>query len=200
MKSYLFPFLIGYLLGSVSISILLSKLVLRDDVRAHGSGNAGATNVARVYGMRAGLLTLGGDILKTLLSGFFGWLLGGQTGLIIAFTGCFLGHCWPVYFGFHGGKGVAVAVAVTPFIDLRVFLILFVLFFLVFALSRRVSLGSVACALALPIAYWLLNPGLSLKFRFCVFVCVLLVFQHKENLVRLLHGQEPEFRPRSAKE
>ena len=196
MKIYAFPLLIGYFLGSVSISILLSRLILKDDVRSHGSGNAGATNVARVYGMKAGLLTLVGDMLKTLLSGYLGWLLGGETGLIFGFVGCFLGHCWPVFFGFHGGKGVAVAVAIAPVVDVSMFLILFVLFFLIFLLSRRVSLCSVICAVGLPVVYWLLHPGISLKFFFCVFVCVLLVFQHRGNIVRLIHGQEPKFKPK----
>ena len=102
----------GYLLGSLSISILLSKNLLGRDVRRHGSGNAGATNMARVFGMHAGLLTLAGDMLKAAAAMLLGFWLLGDTGMALGGVACLLGHCFPVYFKFKGGKAVSAGAAV----------------------------------------------------------------------------------------
>lgn len=190
----------GYLLGSVNISLIISGFVLHDDVRAHGSGNAGATNVARVFGMKAGLITLCGDMLKTAAAGLLGLWLAGQMGLVIGCTGCLLGHCWPVFFRFCGGKGVAVSGCIGLLLDWRLFLILIAVFFLLFLLTRRVSVCSMAAALTYPIAYWLLHPEFSAAFCLCLLICVLVLFLHRENICRLLQGEEPRFQPRSKKE
>ena len=187
--------LIGYLLGSVSISVILSTYILHKDVRAHGSGNAGATNVAR-----AGILTLLGDMLKTVLAGLFGLLLAGRLGLVIGCAGCVIGHSWPVFFKFRGGKGVAVSACIGLLLDWRFFLILFVVFFLVFFLTRRVSACSVVSALVYPIAYWLLHPEFGAEHCLCIFICVLVVFLHRSNIRRLLRGEEAKFRFKSEKE
>ena len=109
---YILSVLAGYFLGALSCSIILSKAKYLMDIRRDGSGNAGATNMARVHGMGAGLLTLGGDMLKTALAGGIGWLLAGRPGLIAACAACLIGHCWPVYYRFKGGKGVSVAVMI----------------------------------------------------------------------------------------
>ena len=112
----------GYLLGSLSISILLSKNLLGRDVRRHGSGNAGATNMARVFGMHAGLLTLAGDMLKAAAAMLLGFWLLGDTGMALGGVACLLGHCFPVLHGFKGGKGVSSGAMVALMIDWRVFL------------------------------------------------------------------------------
>ena len=187
----------GYLLGSVSVAVLLSKLVLHTDVRNQGSGNAGATNVARVFGMKAGLLTLLGDMGKTGLSGLVGWLLAGQTGLAVGCAACLVGHCWPVFFGFKGGKGVSVGACISLLLDWRFLLVLGVCFFLMFALTQRVSVCSISCALVFPFAYYFLNPGFSAAFYVCCLVCVLVIFMHRGNIRRLIRGEEPKFRPKS---
>lgn len=194
---YLLIFVIGYLFGSFSVSVLISKFVLRDDVREHGSGNAGATNVARVFGMKAGLLTLAGDMLKTAAAGLLGLWLAGRTGLVVGCAGCLIGHCWPVFFRFRGGKGVAVAGAIALLLDWRLFLILAAVFFLVFALSKRVSLCSISAAVCYPIAYALLHRGMSPALWLCLLVCVLVIFMHRDNIRRLLRGEEPKFVPKS---
>ncbi len=197
---YLVIAICGYLLGSVSISVIISSFVLHDDVRAHGSGNAGATNVARVFGMKAGLVTLGGDMLKTVAAGLLGLLLAGQMGLVIGCAGCLLGHCWPVFFKFRGGKGVSVSGCIGLLLDWRLFLILIAVFFLLFLLTRRVSVCSMAAALTFPVAYWLLHPGFSAAFCLCLLICGLVVLLHRDNICRLLRGEEPRFQPKSKKE
>ena len=104
---------IAYVLGSLSFSIVLSKFLFRKDVREGGSGNAGATNMARSFGKLAGALTLVGDMLKTALAVIIGKYLAGDWGIIVACICCQLGHCFPAYYRFKGGKGVAVGLAVT---------------------------------------------------------------------------------------
>ena len=97
----------GYLLGSISVSILVTKYIFHDDLRQQGSGNAGATNAARVYGLGAGVLTFAGDFAKSILAMLLGRGLGGVTGLAVGGAACLLGHCFPIYFKFKGGKAVS---------------------------------------------------------------------------------------------
>lgn len=198
MLTYLLPALLGYLFGSVSVAVLLTKKKFGRDVRCSGSGNAGATNVARIYGMRAGLLTLFGDMAKTALSALCGWLLGGADGLAVACAACLVGHCFPVYFAFRGGKGVSVGACIALFLDWRMFVALLLLFALLFVLFRRVSLCSLAAALSYPGLYYLFNPGLGLRFWLCCGIGALVFFLHRSNLRRLLRGEEAKFRPGSA--
>ena len=192
---YILSVLAGYFLGALSCSIILSKAKYLMDIRRDGSGNAGATNMARVHGMGAGLLTLGGDMLKTALAGGIGWLLAGRPGLIAACAACLLGHCWPVYYRVKGGKGVSVAVMIALLLDWKMLLILAVIFFGVFALSRRVSLCSVISALCFTPVYLLCgNPrdgGLAL----CIATAVVVIFCHRSNIRRLLRGEEQPFVP-----
>ncbi len=192
--------LISYLLGSINVSVILSTYFMHNDVREHGSGNAGATNVARVFGMRAGIVTLLGDMLKTVAAGLLGSLLAGRTGLVIGCAGCLIGHSWPVFFKFRGGKGVAVSACIGLLLDWRFFLLLFVVFFFMFFLTRRVSACSVVSALVYPFAYWLLHPGFGLEHCLCIFICVLVTVLHRENIRRLLRGEEARFTLKSAKE
>ena len=102
----------GYLLGSISVSILVTKYIFHDDLRQQGSGNAGATNAARVYGLGAGVLTFAGDFAKSILAMLLGRGLGGVMGLAVGGAACLLGHCFPVYFKFKGGKAVSAGAAV----------------------------------------------------------------------------------------
>lgn len=196
--AYVIAAVAAYLLGSVSVSVLLTKLVFHNDVRSQGSGNAGATNVARVFGMGAGIITLLGDVAKTVISMLIGKWLGGDLGLAIAGGACMIGHCWPVYFHFKGGKGVSVGAAIGAMIDWRVILILVAVFFITFAICRIVSVCSVNCAIALPIACALLavpTPQLVLG----IVSGVLVFYMHRGNLARLMRGEEKKFKPGSRK-
>ncbi len=197
MLKYILSAVIAYLLGSISIAIVVSRIKLGGDVREHGSGNAGATNVARVYGMKAGLMTLFGDMAKTAVSGLIGWLLAGENGLAIACFFCLAGHCWPVYFGFKGGKGVSVAACIALLFDWRFLLILLAVFFLMFLISRRVSLCSVSCAVVYPFAYYFLERSFDLGFFVCLLIAVIVIWLHRGNIRRLLKGEEAQFKPKS---
>ena len=196
--AYVIAAVAAYLLGSVSVSVLLTKLFFHNDVRSQGSGNAGATNVARVFGMGSGIITLLGDVAKTVISMLIGKWLGGDLGLAIAGGACMIGHCWPVYFHFKGGKGVSVGAAIGAMIDWRVILILVAVFFITFAICRIVSVCSVNCAIALPIACALLavpTPQLVLG----IVSGVLVFYMHRGNLARLMRGEEKKFKPGSRK-
>ena len=184
----------GYLLGSLSMSIILSRAVLGEDVRRKGSGNAGATNMARVYGLKAGALTLGGDVLKASLSMLIGWLLLGDVGLALGGIASLVGHCFPVYYNFRGGKGVSVGAAVALAIDWRVFLSIVLVFALAAFLSTKVSLGSVCAAVAISITSLIFQVSTP-KLILAVFGMLLVVFQHRENIKRLINGTEPDFKP-----
>lgn len=184
----------GYMLGSLSMSIVLSRTVLGEDVRRKGSGNAGATNMARVYGLKAGVLTLGGDVLKASLSMLIGWLLLGDVGLALGGIASLVGHCFPVYYNFRGGKGVSVGAAVALAIDWRVFLSVVLVFALAAFLSKKVSLGSVCAAVTISIASLIFQVSAA-RLILAVFGMLLVVFQHRENIKRLINGTEPDFKP-----
>lgn len=194
LTKYLLAIIGGYLLGSLSMSILLSRSVLGGDVRKKGSGNAGATNMARVYGMKAGVLTLAGDVAKAALAMLIGWLLLGDHGLAASGIACLVGHCFPVYHNFKGGKGVSVGAAIALAVDWKVFLCVLATFLLIALLSKKVSLGSICAAISITAAalvFQVSTPRLIL----CIVGMVLVVFQHRENIKRLINGTEADFCP-----
>lgn len=182
----------AYLLGSVSFSIVLSKLTLGGDVREKGSGNAGATNMARTYGWAAGLITLGGDILKAMGAMLLGkWLLG-DAGLALAGCCATVGHCFPVFYGFKGGKGVSTLAAVAIMIDWRVVALGLAVFLLVALTTKKVSPGSLAAAAAVPVLTALFGLGVP-KFLLALLSGLLVIYQHRANIQRLKNGTEPNF-------
>ena len=183
----------AYLLGSVSIAVLLSKFVKHEDVRDKGSGNAGATNVARVYGMKFGLITLFGDVAKTLIAALIGHLLLKQPGVAIACAACIVGHCWPVFFGFKGGKGVAVGAAIIGVIDWRVLIIALSVFIVIAVITRYVSLGSMLAGMSFPIMLPIIGHPTWYQEVLAVFVALVIIFLHRENLMRLLNHTEYKF-------
>lgn len=197
LLKYVFSILFSYLLGSVSFSILLSRL-RGSDVRSKGSGNAGATNMARIYGMGFGVMTLLGDALKAAVAIWVSRQLLGDWGLFTGGLFSMLGHCFPVFFRFRGGKGISVGAAVALAMDWRVFVTVVVVFFIVALLSRKVSLGSVCAAFSILIAALVFRvspPELLLS----VIGMVLVVFQHRENIRRLINGTEADFRAAKTK-
>lgn len=186
---------IAYLIGSFCASIPLSKKLYGADIRTKGSGNAGATNMARVYGMKAGAVTFALDAVKTMAAMLIGAHLGGQTGEAIAGAFCVVGHCFPIYFGFRGGKGVSVGAALGFMTHPLAFCIIMAVFFTVAMLGRKVSLASMTAAAALPLAAWVTDAGQMLVVM-CIFSALLVIFMHRSNIIRLVNGTEPDFRPK----
>ena len=183
----------GYLLGSVSISILMSKKAMGGDVREKGSGNAGATNMARVYGWSAGFLTLGGDMLKAAIAMLIGLLLLGYLGIAIGGIAAMIGHCFPVFYGFKGGKGVSVLAAVACFMDWRVVVIGLAIFIIVALLTKKVSPGSLAAAVSVPVISWLVGVSTP-KLVLAIFAGIMVIIQHRANIKRLINGTESNFK------
>lgn len=191
---YILAAVIAYLLGSVCSSIPLSKRRKGVDIRTKGSGNAGATNVARVFGIRAGFITLGLDMAKTVAAMLIGQQLCGVMGEAISGAFCIIGHCFPLYFGFKGGKGVSVGAALGLMTGLLVFAVIIAVFLVTAFASRKVSLGSILAAVTLPVASFIFNaptPLLAMN----AFSAVLVVLMHRENIRRLINGTEGDFKP-----
>lgn len=186
---------LGYLLGGINGAILLSKLVEKDDVRRHGSGNAGFTNFFRNYGKRTSLLVILIDAAKAAASCLLGgWLLGkyglGTEGLLLGGLAATLGHDFPAFLGFRGGKGIVCGFAAALVTDWRVGLILFAVFALVYFLTHYVSLASVLCALGFFVSFWLFYPGRPFVLILSGCLSALAIFLHRENIGRLVRGQE----------
>lgn len=211
--------LAGYLLGSINWSIILTWLFKdREDIREFGSGNAGMTNVLRTVGKKAAVLTFAGDFLKCvvalLLSQAFVALLAPESvefygvARYVAGVACVLGHIFPIYYGFRGGKGVVTSAAMIALTDWRVFLLVLLTFAVVFAAKRIVSLASVVCAALYPVFTFLFlflvefsgsplaNHGdRSLAYVLfataaSLFIGLTVVVKHKANIGRLLRGEE----------
>ena len=189
---YLLTIVAGYLLGSFSMSIVLSRETMGSDVREKGSGNAGATNMARVYGWKAGFLTLAGDMLKAGLAVLLGWWLLGDWGIAAGGIAAITGHCFPIFYDFKGGKGISVGAAIALAIDWRVFVTIVVVFLIVALLTKKVSAGSVAAAVAIIISAFVFAVGLP-KIILACYCAVLAIFQHRKNIDRLAAGTEPDF-------
>lgn len=184
--------LIAYVLGSASFSIVLSKLMYRKDVREEGSGNAGATNMARSFGKLAGALTLLGDVLKTVLAVVIGRSLAGDWGVVVSCLGCQIGHCFPAYHHFKGGKGVAVGLAITAMVDWRITVTVLVVFIITAVLSRKISLASILATFsAIPAAFLTVKDWRYL----CMIIIAasIIIFRHSENISRLMKGEEKDF-------
>ena len=186
--------LIGsYLLGSTSFSILTSKLLFGGDIRSKGSGNAGATNMARVHGWGAGLMTLAGDAVKSAACMLAGKALFGEIGLCLGAAGCILGHCFPAFHNFKGGKGIAVGGAVGFGIDWRVGVCTVGAFLLGSLLSKKVSVGSLCGAVAI-VASSLLFHVSTPRLILSIFCACLAIARHHANIKRLAEGTEPDFK------
>ena len=183
---------LGYLLGSVPVGFILG---LRSgiDVRETGSGNVGATNVARVVGKRQGILTLIADATKGFLPVFLALQFGASLAVtILVGTAAFLGHLFPVFLRFRGGKGVATALGVFLALAPMATLVLVVLFGVTGLTSRIVSLSSILTALASPIILWLFAYP-PLLVGMAAFIALAITWRHQNNIRRMMNGSEPRF-------
>lgn len=198
--------LVSYLIGSVSFAVIVSRVGAQDDVRRHGSGNAGMTNILRNYGKKMAALTAIGDFGKGVVAVALGRLLfpllaGEAAALVDAgyVAGFFviLGHLFPLYFGFRGGKGVLTGLGVLLMLDPVVFAILLVLLLPVVFLVRIVSLASVLGYALFPVftvvVNWLRGDPFLFKLCFAVCIAAIGIFMHRSNIRRLLNGTEYRF-------
>ena len=191
--------LLGYLLGCFNGSVMTSHFIIRDDVRQHGSGNAGLTNFYRTYGARYALCVIICDMGKTVLACLIGgylmhWVVGDWTlGLLIAGIGCELGHMFPVFFGLRGGKGILSGGVLVLLLDWRVALIAWGLFVSLWLLTRYVSLGSVAATASMPVSVFFLLGHNWLYTVLSAAIAALVIWCHRGNIQRLLSGTEKKF-------
>ncbi len=189
----------GYLLGSINTAILVGKVPTGGDIRRQGSGNAGATNALRTYGKKAAIFVLFGDALKAVLAVGVAFLLYRLSGaaytlwrlmLYAATLGAVLGHNFPLYFKFRGGKGVLVSSVSIFFVDWRIGLLVLILAILIMAIWRYVSLGSIVGAVADVILAVCFHWGDWLLLTHAVILAGLLIYMHRTNIKRLLSGTE----------
>ena len=184
---------IAYVLGSLNGAVMLTKFILHDDVRTHGSGNAGTANVARVFGAWVGFLTLVIDVLKMVAAIAIGRAIAGEWGFFAASVACSIGHCWPVFFNFKGGKGVAVAVGVGIMLDLWLLLICVAIWAIMLLIFRYASLSSITAVLSIPVFMLILGGFSTLELILGIFIALFVCFMHRENIARLIKGTERRF-------
>lgn len=189
---------IAYLIGSINSSILISKIVTGKDIRKSGSGNAGATNMLRTMGKKYAVITLVIDILKGVIALLLAKLAMNMGAYDIApyIAGVLvvLGHNFPIFFGFRGGKGVATSLGVVLMLDWKIGVIVLVIALLIMAISKYVSLGSITAAVVfiiLQIAVMVISKDFNIVRLICVITLGgLLIVRHRANIVRLIQGTE----------
>lgn len=209
---------VSYLLGSLNFGVILSNHVKKDDVRNHGSGNAGTTNMLRNYGKGIALMTIIGDMLKVFIAIAVAFLIVRYTPALLGSTGeislqsldanmfikslagffCVLGHIFPCYFRFKGGKGVATAGGMVFAIDWRIALILLAVFIIIVAVTKYVSLGSIIMAILYPVFIYIFHRSIILTVIAAVFT-VVVIAAHKENIKKLIHHTESKIDFKSKK-
>ncbi len=192
-----FIMIVAYLLGSINFAIIISGKQYKQDIRQFGSKNAGMTNMMRTYGKKAAGLTLLGDALKAVVSCLIGYALLGHLGSYIAGLFCIIGHIFPVFYRFKGGKGVVTTAISVLMCDPFVFLVLILLFAIIVLCTKYISLGSVICVMLYPILIdrfsRFLTGGPTPYAVFAIIIAVLVVIKHWANIKRLLRGQESKF-------
>lgn len=206
MIIYILMAIIAYCIGSVNFSIIISKKFAGFDVREKGSGNAGSTNMLRSVGKKAAAITLICDILKGIIAIAISIIIGNIVSdsnkellLQIAGIAVVLGHTFPVFFGFKGGKGVATSLGILLMSNWQIGLICLVFALVLMALTRMVSLGSCAAAVLFPVLtlfinnnYTVLTEGKSgsVYFIYSLILAIIVLYNHRENIKRLLNGTE----------
>lgn len=187
--------ILAYFLGNISPASLLSR-AQGLDIRKEGSGNPGTTNVLRVMGKKAAVLTLLIDVLKGVVAVLIGKYIGGETLALYCALAVFLGHLFPALYGFKGGKGIATALGLLLTLNPYLALASFAIALVGFVGFQRVSVGSLMAAVALPILAYKYMPGGIYVFTA---MALLVIIKHKENIKRLIKGQEPKINLKSKK-
>ena len=192
--------IIAYLIGSINFSVILSKKMAGFDVREKGSGNAGTTNMLRAVGKKAAAITLICDILKGVVAILIAMFIGNMVetsnvALLVQIAGVavILGHTFPVFFKFKGGKGVATSLGVLILSNWQTGLICLVFALILMALTQMVSVGSIAAAILYPVLTLFIRENYIVEgyyFIYSIILDVIIVYNHRENVKRLLNGTE----------
>lgn len=205
MATYIIVAVIAYLIGSINFSIILSKKMAGFDIREKGSGNAGTTNMLRAVGKKAAIITLICDILKGVVSILIAVLAGKivknlDNALLVQLAGIFviIGHTFPVFFKFKGGKGIATSLGVLLMTNWQIGLICLVFALVLIALTRMVSVGSIAAGILFPVLVAFIDqnyivPTSNSNWSYLVFsiiIALLVIFNHRANVQRILNGTE----------
>jgi len=182
---------ISYLIGNFSSAYVLGKLFQKKDVREYGSGNAGATNALRVFGVKIGFIAFILDILKGILAATIGNRILGYNGALLASIFVVIGHNWPILLGFQGGKGIAASFGVMLYLHWPATLICAIIAIIAITKTRYVSLGSILGAIFIPILSNVINRPFNLNFFITTTILgVMALWRHKENIQRLKSGTE----------
>lgn len=201
VMGFLIITILPYMLGSLNFAIIISKMFYHEDIRAYGSGNAGMTNMLRTYGKLPAVSTFVCDALKAVVSVLIGRLVWGAVGAYVAGFACVMGHVFPVFYRFKGGKGVVASVVVVFMTNWKVGIVLVLIFLGLVASTKFVSLGSVMAALLYPLILSRMNktdPQIVMVFAFAI--TVLVVVKHRSNIKRLIEGTESKISFSSKKE
>lgn len=200
MATYIIIAILAYCIGSISFSVIISKKMAGFDVREQGSKNAGSTNVLRTVGKKAAILTLICDILKGVVAIFIAWIAGMVVSgldkallLEIAGLAVVMGHTFPIFFNFKGGKGVATSLGVLFMINWQIALICLVFALVLILVTRMVSVGSVTSAILFPVLTLFLHTNYLVPGNYLIFSIILAVFiayNHRSNIKRILSGTE----------
>ena len=184
--NFILAVVIAYLLGSISPSTLLAKAAGKD-IKKEGSGNAGTTNTLRVLGKKAAIITLIVDIGKGILAVQLAYMISGPDAAMLAALAAFVGHVWPIYFGFQGGKGVAVAFGVILRLNWQLALLMAGILVVVVLVTRMVSVGSLTVAVSFPVVCWFMYRDF---FFIGLIMALILIYKHKDNIRRLINHEE----------
>ena len=203
MATYIIVAILAYAIGSVNFSVLISRKMAGFDVREKGSGNAGTTNVLRAVGVKAAIITLVCDILKGVFAVLLAFLIGNisQTSdraLLIQIAGIFVvvGHTFPIFFEFRGGKGIATALGVLVITNWKIGLICLVFAVILIAITRMVSVGSMSAAILFPVLTlfmgenFIVAQGVFKYFVYSLILAAFVIFNHRENIKRIMNGTE----------
>lgn len=187
---YVLVFLISYLLGSISGSLFVSNVIFKQDIRTMGSGNAGTTNIYRAYGMKYAVLSFAIDIGKGLLASFIGYHLNNQYGAYIAGTAVVIGHVWPIFHKFKGGKGMATSISVFAFHDYKIVIMMGLLFLFFIKTVKIVSLASIILTVT-ALIYVVLFYSHNTPFIIMTIInSIIVIYSHRSNIKRLIEGTE----------
>ena len=187
---YLLIAVICYFLGNISTGLLIGKLTAQIDIRQHGSGNAGTTNVMRTLGWAPSLLTLAGDVLKAVLAVVIGRAIAGEIGWIVGAVAVLLGHNWPVLFGFKGGKGMACSLGIILATEPLFALTVLAVQVLVLVLTRYMSVASLTTSVLYPVLVICFHASDTPYVVFSILAACLAIFCHRSNISRLIHRTE----------